>query len=137
MPLNRTAAGLELNPIPTSFGLQPEEIELHTSNNHFSLFIEPFFLRLELPGKVVESDNEASASYEAQSGLLEVVVRKEIEGLWDRLDDIQGMLGVGDKGQMVPGQVPEGEKGLPKLMKTGEEARLLELKKEREIFLAG
>lgn len=47
------------------------------------------------------------------------------------------MLGVGDKGQMVPGQVPEGEKGLPKLMKTGEEARLLELKKEREIFLAG
>lgn len=68
-----------------------------------------------------------------------MTVRKAAEGLWNGLDNLEGMLGVGEKGEMIPGTVPEGAKGLPRLMKggEGEAARLLELKKEREIFLAG
>ena len=69
-----------------------------------------------------------------------MTVRKAVEGLWQGLDNLEGMLGVGEKGEMIPGTVPEGSKGFERLMKGGSEseaARLLELKKEREIFLAG
>ncbi|CED84799.1 Uncharacterized conserved protein [Phaffia rhodozyma] len=126
--------------------ISPEEIEIHTTENDVSLYIEPFFLRLHLPGPVLEDDS-ASAEYDSSSGMLTVQLSKVNKGeTFLGLENIEALLGVGEKGEISQDTANKGkakeakivEVEMPNLegLSVEESERLIELKKEREIFLA-
>ena len=52
---------------------------MHVEETLFSVHINPYFLRLTLPGRVLEDDN-SSAQYEPSSGVLTVTLTKETPG---------------------------------------------------------
>ena len=52
---------------------------MHIEDTLFSLHINPYFLRLSLPGEVVE-DDRSSAKYDPVSGYVTVTLTKKVPG---------------------------------------------------------
>lgn len=72
---------------------QSHDIEIHTYDTHFSLHIPPYFLRLDLPGPVIEDDS-SSAKYDAPTGALVVSLTKLNPGdEFVGLNDMDKLLG--------------------------------------------
>ncbi|KAG8998689.1 hypothetical protein FRB94_004655 [Tulasnella sp. JGI-2019a] len=59
--------------------IRASEVEIHVEGSLFSIHINPYFLRLHLPGNVLE-DDESSAKYDPGSGYLIVTLTKEHKG---------------------------------------------------------
>ena len=58
---------------------QASDIELHVEGTLFSVHINPYYLRLVLPGSVIE-DDDSSAVYDADQGYLTVTLTKSTPG---------------------------------------------------------
>ncbi|KAI8343923.1 SHQ1 protein-domain-containing protein [Chlamydoabsidia padenii] len=59
--------------------VRAQDVDLHVQGNEFRFFLRPYFLRLYLPGSVVE-DDDSKASYDPSSGQFTVTVSKETKG---------------------------------------------------------
>lgn len=54
-------------------------MEIHVDETLFTLYINPYFLRLNFPGAVLE-DDDSSANYDASAGYLTITLTKETKG---------------------------------------------------------
>ncbi|KAI8090011.1 SHQ1 protein-domain-containing protein [Halteromyces radiatus] len=59
--------------------VRAQDVDLHVQGNEFRFFLRPYFLRLYLPGSIVE-DDDSKASYDPSSGQFTVRVSKETKG---------------------------------------------------------
>ncbi|RKP27568.1 SHQ1 protein-domain-containing protein [Syncephalis pseudoplumigaleata] len=59
--------------------IRAQEIDMFIAGNEFKLYVKPYFLRLHLPGNVVE-DERASASYDIAAGTIKARIPKETAG---------------------------------------------------------
>ncbi|KAL1915970.1 uncharacterized protein VTP21DRAFT_6358 [Calcarisporiella thermophila] len=59
--------------------IRAQDVEFFVDGNEFKFHLRPYFLRLTLPGRVVE-DERASASYDVQTGDITVKLPKETPG---------------------------------------------------------
>ncbi|PAV24307.1 SHQ1-domain-containing [Pyrrhoderma noxium] len=59
--------------------VRASDIELHVEGTLFSVHINPYYLRLVLPGSVIE-DDDSSAVYDADQGYLTVTLTKSTPG---------------------------------------------------------
>ncbi|OQR66370.1 hypothetical protein BIW11_04991 [Tropilaelaps mercedesae] len=58
-----------------------KDCDIYVFENEVKFYSKPYFLRLNLPGNVVENGN-ATAKYDADSGTFELVLPKEVPGEW-------------------------------------------------------
>jgi protein SHQ1 len=58
---------------------QASEIEIFAEGRVFSLHVNPYFLRLQFPGSIIEDDT-SGAVYDPSSGSLTVTLSKETTG---------------------------------------------------------
>ena len=54
-------------------------MDIHVDGEHLTLHVNPYFLRLTFPHRLVEND-ESSAQYDPSSGYLTIVLTKEVPG---------------------------------------------------------
>ncbi|KII89034.1 hypothetical protein PLICRDRAFT_40686 [Plicaturopsis crispa FD-325 SS-3] len=59
--------------------IRASEVEIHVDDTLFTLHINPYFLRLNFSGSLLE-DDQSSAKYDAESGYLNVTLTKEVPG---------------------------------------------------------
>ncbi|RKP06041.1 SHQ1 protein-domain-containing protein [Thamnocephalis sphaerospora] len=59
--------------------VRAQEVDMYVSGNEFKLYVKPYFLRLHLPGHVVE-DERATASYDVAAGEITAKLPKETPG---------------------------------------------------------
>jgi len=59
--------------------VRASDVEIHVEGTLFSLHINPYFLRINFPKRVIE-DEESSAQYDPSSGYLIVKLTKEVPG---------------------------------------------------------
>ncbi|XP_059800319.1 protein SHQ1 homolog [Hypanus sabinus] len=68
------------------------EVDLYIDGVDFKFYVKPYFLRLTLPGKIVE-DGRETASYDADAGIFTIKVPKQIpEEYFEGLDMLTALL---------------------------------------------
>ena len=92
-----------------------DKTEVFMDENEFRFFSKPYYLRLHLPGNVVETD-EASASWDSDTNSFNVKCPKQTEGEvftgLDMLTDLltpKGSHEVRSKIEIMPGDGEQGE----------------------------
>ncbi|KAI7871853.1 SHQ1 protein-domain-containing protein [Spinellus fusiger] len=59
--------------------VRAQDVDLHVAGSEFRFFLRPYFLRLHLPGNVIE-DDDSKAVYDPSSGQFTVRITKETKG---------------------------------------------------------
>ncbi|RUS24233.1 SHQ1 protein-domain-containing protein [Jimgerdemannia flammicorona] len=59
--------------------IRAQDVEIFVEGNEFKFYLQPYFLRLNLPGNIIE-DDRASASYDVASGKVTARLPKETPG---------------------------------------------------------
>ena len=111
---------------------------MHVEGALFSLHINPYFLRLNLPKPVLEDEN-SSAQYDPSSGYLTVTLTKEVPGEeFEDLDLLSKLLA--PKAECRNDQHPVIEvinSTDDEIMQLAENTKQLSLEQEREVFMEG
>ncbi|KAM3589150.1 hypothetical protein VKS41_000028 [Umbelopsis sp. WA50703] len=56
--------------------VRAQDVDLYVEGSEFKFYLKPYFLRLQLPGNVVE-DEKSTAGYDIATGIFTIVVTKE------------------------------------------------------------
>ncbi|KAG2186420.1 hypothetical protein INT43_002858 [Umbelopsis isabellina] len=59
--------------------VRAQDVDLFVEGSEFKFYLKPYFLRLQLPGNVVE-DDKSTASYDIATGIFTIIVTKETPG---------------------------------------------------------
>ncbi|KAI8646986.1 SHQ1 protein-domain-containing protein [Parasitella parasitica] len=59
--------------------VRAQDVDLHVEGSEFRFYLRPYFLRLHLPGNIIEDDN-SKAVYDPSAGQFNIQVAKETKG---------------------------------------------------------